>query len=65
MTLEFDEKIFERQVSGTADSYKVRLIEIGKNLSYEIDDPFLIYAKNFLWQKFQMNSDVKNLNMNA
>ena len=65
MTLEFDEKIFERQVSGTADSYKVRLIEIGKNLSFEIDDPFLIYAKKFLGQKFQMNADVKNLNLNA
>ena len=65
MALAFDEKIFERQVSGTAETYKVRLIEKSKNLSFEVDDPFLIYAKKFLAQEFQMNTDLKNLSMNA
>ena len=50
MTLAFDDQVFERQVSGTEETYKVNFINKSKGISFETNDPFFIYAKKFLIQ---------------
>ena len=65
MTLAFDDKVFERRVSGTAETYKINLDNKSMGLSFETDDPFVIYAKKFLRNEFQTRADLQNLNLNG
>ena len=65
MTLAFDDKVFERRVSGTAETYKINLDNKRMGLSFETDDPFVIYAKKFLRNEFQTSADLQNLNLNG
>ena len=65
MTLAFDDQVFERQVSGTEETYKVNFINKSKGISFETNDPFFIYAKKFLRHEFQTATDLKNLELNG